>query len=93
MDKPLAETELAIFVATFPELSWVDWQAVASFVDWRAWIDETAFNRSLLGREDLALRQLLGTRKNRIEVRKDCRSYYGAEQVQNINDPSDPKWA
>lgn len=80
----LTDTEVQLLGRTFSELDWMkpaDWQAVAAFNDWRAWIDE--------GEE---LRRLLKRRKNRIEVRRDCRAYFGDANVPNINDPEQAMW-
>lgn len=46
MDKtkaePLIDIEIRILIDVFPDLSWMsaeDWQGVAAYKDWRAWLD------------------------------------------------------
>ena len=91
-EKPLTEAELVALAATFPELSWIkpaDWQSVATFADWRRWIDEADEWRE----SPDALAKLLTKRRWRIEIRTDCPAYYGQANVENINDPTDKRWA
>jgi hypothetical protein len=96
----LVKKEVAALTERFPELSWMkptDWQSVASFADWRSWLDESALNEDNQTENwpdyEGILSRLLKHRSNRVEIRKDCRSYFGADNVPNINDPEDPTWA
>lgn len=94
---PLTSDEVAVLVATFPELSWIDangWQSVAISCDWRTWIDEVwSITDYDVRQTHLALKDTLGKRDQRILIREDCRSYYGPGNVDSINDPDDPTWA
>ena len=99
-DTTLTLAEVAALADAFPELSWMkpeDWQRVASFADWRTWLDDVALNEEPRPSDwpdyDGILERLLQKRKWRIEVRKDCRAYFGIANVGNINDPGDATWA
>ncbi len=90
----LTEKDVGELRFRFPELSWIkldDWQNVATFADWDTWFDEEA-DRCTWGEPDLSCRVQIITklRKNRIQIRQDCRSYFGEQNVDNINDPDDP---
>ena len=96
----LTKTELQALTGAFPELSWIteaDWKAVADHNDWRDWLDEAALNESPRPKNwpDYTgiLSRLLGVRRWRVEIRKDCRRYFGKNNVENINDPDDATWA
>jgi hypothetical protein len=92
----MEEVELAELARVFPELDWMkpkDWQAVAAFADWNSWVEEFAYREGYAHDSDTALRRMLKLRENRVKVREDCRSYFGEENVPNINDPDEPTWA
>jgi hypothetical protein len=94
-EKPLTVEEVAALTGRFPELSWMkpeDWQNVASFAGWRAWLDDWEW-RNDKGYEGLLISCLLELREERVSIRRDCRSYFDADNVPNINDPEDPTWA
>jgi hypothetical protein len=97
LEDPLSTQEVDELKKVFPELSWMgsdDWNTVAGFADWSTWIRDFVWaERPTPPEPKLALRRMLGLRKNRVKIRKDCRSYYGKENVDNINDPEDPTWA
>ena len=96
----LSAGELKALAEAFPELSWMkpaDWQSVAAFADWRTWLDEMALNEEPRTENwpDYVgiLQRLLKERKHRVALREDCRSYFGADSVPNVNDPQDATWA
>lgn len=98
--EPLTQEEVRNLTSAFPELSWMkakDWQSVAAFTDLRTRIDEAAIQETPRPEAwpDYAgvLPRLLQIRAWRVEIRKDCRSYFGEANVDNINDPTDPTWA
>lgn len=81
----LSAAEVKALTECFPELSWMkpeDWQKVAEYAGWRAWLDE----------QEQSCEELLRDRKQRIAVRWTCRCYFGEENVPNINDPTDETW-
>lgn len=87
----LTASEVSALIAAFPELDWIkpaDWQSIAACYDWRSWIDDW----KPIG-TSLAISCILGLREQRIAIRKDCRDYFGADNVPNVNDPDDPTWA
>lgn len=90
----LIDEEVRMLTSEFPELSWMgakDWQAVATYADWCGWLDAWSWAHDQ-PREGL-LARLLRLRKHRVAIRKDCRGYFGAENVPNINDPWNKSWA
>lgn len=89
----LAAVEVQLLQETFPDLCWMepsDWQAVAAFADWDRWFDEAD---GWKGEREATLRRLLSDRAIRIELRTDCRKYFGELNVTNILDPTDETWA
>jgi len=91
----LTPEDIAELERVLPELDWMkpaDWQAVASFADWRTWMVDFVLDEPFEHDTHL-LRRMLKLRANRVKVRQDCRSYFGEENVPNINDPDEPAWA
>ena len=96
----LTKSELAALTKAFPELSWMkvaDWQQVATLANWRGWLDESAIDETPRPENwpdyNGVLVRLLESRTWRVMVRSDCRAYFGADNVENINDPEDATWA
>lgn len=94
----LAAEDLEELKEKFPELDWMkdkDWQQVATFADWDTWFDEESERCRSVDDDSCRIRArvILKLKKNRAQIRKDCRVYYGEENVPNINDPEDPTWA
>lgn len=92
----MTEEEFQEVEKTFPELDWMgrdDWKAVAQFSDWETWVNEWAWREGFEYDDDRVFYRMLKLRENRVQVRKDCRSYFGKENVPNINDPDEPTWA
>ena len=91
----LTEEELAELSRVFPEMDWMDpedWQKVAAFAGWRSWVDDFHWQEDFDHDETRTFSRMLKLRENRIQVRKDCRSYYGVASVPNINDTEQETW-
>lgn len=92
MKTPLTPAEVQKLTLAFPELDWMqaqDWQTVATYSDWRGWLDEYAIENDVVN----PLECLLELPESRRQVRLDCREYFGEANVPNINDPDEDTWA